>query len=119
MSADIVGVLSKKMGVGKTWPQAVLKRPAAATAVCTWLAKRGKGEPAGVVSALDDQPLFPGLSKHAPIRYLNSTIYFNGGKQCWRLKLQPGDRLDKKFPWKGDPPEQWQKALDYCRTGKL
>jgi hypothetical protein len=37
------------IGVGKTSrPQAVLKRPAAATAVCTELAKRGKGSQQGL-----------------------------------------------------------------------
>ena len=60
----------------------------------------------------------PPTGKLPPMRIDQATIYFNCAKECWRVKLRPGDRLDKPFSWRGDEKqrrEQWLKVLAYCK----
>ena len=59
----------------------------------------------------------PPTGKQPPLRIGQAAVYFSVAKECWRVKLQPGGRLEKPFSWRGDESqrrEQWARVLAYC-----
>ena len=61
----------------------------------------------------DDRVLrFPGISKHAAIKYGQCTIYIDAVGKCWRLKKEPGSKDLVHFYFKHKKPEVvWKEVV--------
>lgn len=121
MTADILTALRERGG--QKGKPSVMKRPAASLgtsdAESPPPAKKPLAKQLAAQGAAPEQlKENPPTGKLPPMRIDQATIYFNCAKECWRVKLRPGDRLDKPFSWRGDEKqrrEQWLKVLAYCK----
>ena len=75
-------------------------------------ATKPKSQP--ISGSKNKPPGFPGTKRQAPIRWGSCTIYTSETK--WRVKLNPGDRLDVAKPFTDQPNKGWQEVIKLCKA---
>ncbi len=79
--------------------------------------KEGTKGPAGIASTFSaaadaDRPSPDADGK--PVHWRGATAYTDRlGGGAWRVKKQKGDRMDTRFPWRGDAAAAWARALQF------
>ena len=61
-------------------------------------------------------PEFPGVAQRPPIYWGGTTSYTSALQGAWRVKLKPGDRVDKPIPFGAEPQKAWGRVLELCRA---
>ena len=54
---------------------------------------------------------FDSLKYRAPRHYGGCTIYTDCNKECWRLKLKPGDKHEKYYQFGDKPQATWARMV--------